>query len=823
MGAIARCIGQRHAHPARTVVLLPFAQLMPLARRHWAAAAGSGFTPRFETTRNWASAHAPAPGAHDITLDMGRDLLTARDWLERAGLGRQAPLLAARLVESAWQLAPLAAAQPAADRAHWARTAVAAAAALEAPVLALEAAVARIAIEWSVASAHATDVLWGDAVQASLDLLVVAQGLQVEPVAQGLARAMGERAVCLPLPAAGSAGLLELHEAQDPSDEAERTAACVLRHVEAGRVPVALGAIDRVLTRRVRAMLEARGVAMRDETGWKLSTTRAAAHAMGTLRACAWHASSDTVIDWLKNAPACQPMRVAALERLVRRHGLRYWSAVPGAAGSEGAAAILAAQAQAWRAAMQAPRSLAQWLAALQDLLAQCGRWAWLQEDAAGLPLLAALGLDAGGQAAWQELPQGARRMSLADFTSWADGAMEAAHFQPPQPVQEQVVILPFHQLLGRDVAALVLAGCDEERLPASPPPPGDWTAGQRAALGLPAREVLEAQVRDGWRHALQVPRVDLLWRRADEGGEPVLPSPLVQLLRLGQQLPLADDPRAPVPFAPQPVARPLAVGALLPLEKLSASSYGDLRHCPYRFFALRQLGLQEAQEIDTDLDKRDFGNWLHAVLSAFHAALHVSPLPHGPQRAALLDQMAQQARQAQGLDEGEFLPFLASWPQVRDGYLAWLHQHESSEGAQFEQAESDHEIGMGAVRLSGRIDRIDRLPDGRLLVMDYKTEARATTADRLRRPAEDTQLAFYAALLDVGSLRAAYVNVGERGETSTLEQPAVEQARELLAQGILDDLARIAGGASMAALGEGQACEYCAARGLCRRDFWNA
>ncbi len=105
---------------------------------------------------------------------------------------------------------------------------------------------------------------------------------------------------------------------------------------------------------------------------------------------------------------------------------------------------------------------------------------------------------------------------------------------------------------------------------------------------------------------------------------------------------------------------------------------------------------------------------------------------------------------------------------------------------------------------------------------MDYKTEARAATTDRLRRPAEDTQLAFYAALLDVGSLRAAYVNVGERGETSTLEQPAVEQARELLAQGILDDLARIAGGASMAALGEGMACEYCAARGLCRRDFWN-
>ena len=28
--------------------------------------------------------------------------------------------------------------------------------------------------------------------------------------------------------------------------------------------------------------------------------------------------------------------------------------------------------------------------------------------------------------------------------------------------------------------------------------------------------------------------------------------------------------------------------------------------------------------------------------------------------------------------------------------------------------------------------------------------------------------------------------------------------------------------GAAMPALGEGQVCETCAARGLCRKDFWN-
>jgi ATP-dependent helicase/nuclease subunit B len=92
---------------------------------------------------------------------------------------------------------------------------------------------------------------------------------------------------------------------------------------------------------------------------------------------------------------------------------------------------------------------------------------------------------------------------------------------------------------------------------------------------------------------------------------------------------------------------------------------------------------------------------------------------------------------------------------------------------------------------------------------------------DRVKRPGEDTQLAFYAALLADDTLRAAYVNVGERGKTETVEQPAVVEARDLLVHGIMEDLARIESGAALAALGEGKVCDFCAARGLCRRDFW--
>ncbi|MGH8822321.1 MAG: RecB family exonuclease, partial [Rhodoferax sp.] len=165
--------------------------------------------------------------------------------------------------------------------------------------------------------------------------------------------------------------------------------------------------------------------------------------------------------------------------------------------------------------------------------------------------------------------------------------------------------------------------------------------------------------------------------------------------------------------------------------------------------------------------------------------------------------------------------------PQVRGGYLDWLAQHEAT-GTRFEQAEAWQEQPLGELTLIGRIDRIDQCAalesaNAQALLIDYKTEALAKSRDRVRRPLEDTQLAFYAALLSHDTLRAAYVNVGEKGVTTTVEQPAVVEVRDALVAGILHDLQRIAAGAAMPALGEGSACDFCAARGLCRKDFWDA
>lgn len=821
----------RQTHPARTLVLLPYAQLLPLANRLWARLYPDGFAPRFETTLNWVSATGQRrQDAQDISMDPAVDTLSAQALL--AASGAQDPdALAPLLVQAAYQLAPLAAAVEPAQRTAWARSArLHAGLGMDSQALAWEARVARLAVEWATVSSYASDALFDERWPQALDCLVLVQGANQDPLPAGLQSLWGDKLLCLPLtnaqeaPSAGDA--LALHACEDAEDEAQRTTACLLQHIAADRYPVALVSADRALTRRVRALLDTAGVAVRDENGWKLSTSHAAAGVMALLRAATWNASSDAVLACLKLAPASAAAR-DALEAAMRRDQVRDWRDVvrsPAVLKHAGALA-LCAEVEQWRSALAGRKPLAGWLASLQQTLQRTGQWAGLQDDPAGGKLLTVLRLtpaDAGQWAQWLEQALWAgQRLDLAEFTRWVNQALEGASFQPAYPEQEHVVILPLSQMLGRPFAAVVMAGCDEVRLNPSPEPPGGWTPAQRAALGLPAREALEAQLRLVWQYALASPACDVLWRSSDDAGESLQASALVQQLRLTRPG-LAADPRPQrvvpsVPgLPPQPAAPALAV------KTVSASAYEDLRHCPYRFFAQRMLGLRGADELDADVDKRDFGLWLHAVLQQFHATLAQQPLAELAPRRALLDRVAQEVTEGMALPEGEFLPFAAAWPAVRDGYLDWLTDHEA-QGAVFATGESPQRQPLGDVTLVGRLDRTDRLPDGTVMLLDYKTEPLGKTRDRVRDPLDDTQMAFYAALLPEDTLRAAYVNVGERDGTVPVEQAEVVWARDALLEGLQADLKHIAAGAAMPALGEGTVCDFCQVRGLCRKDFWEA
>lgn len=843
--AIARIqleVARIGAHPSRTVVLVPYAQLMTEAKAAWQEhatnQAAAHFLPRFETTQNWTlSLGSDSPAPHDLRLDAAIDVLTAAKLLAGAGLIEYAKLIAPRLMEAAWDLAKVAAAVPPDGRAAWAFQAAKTLSAgfdssfdSDAEVLAIEGAIGRIALAWAANSGYVTDRLFAQ----TPDLLVVLEGFLVEPLANALKTGLGERGIgfafepdCADV-ALGNAAGLAVHQLADPEEEAQMAAACVLNHLNEGRTPVGLVAVDRLLTRRIRAMLGEQGVSVRDETGWKLSTTRAAATVMALLRACLRGASSDQVLDWLKSAPAFAGNALLTIEVALRQTALRNWHQFgtrkpvrfdTGNSKAQLAAHIavteLVKEVDSLRAQLVTERSLSQWTRDLREALQSAGHWPLLSQDNAGQAVLKALRLNDGAQ----ELEAFSGAISADDFIDWVTHTLEAANFNPAHPHTHQVVILPLSQLLGRDLPAVVLPGCDEQNLTLAPQVTGSWTRKQREALGLSSPEELANVTRKAWRYALKSPQLDLLYR-ASEGGERTMPSPLLQLLLLQTSVSQATDARIRRLLDFKPISMPGPNGMDLPLARLSSSAYEDMRRCPYRFFALRQLKLAEAQELETDLSKRDFGNWMHGTLKRFQDSLQTQPSADFVQRQTLMDVAADQSLLELAFSKAEFLPFTAGWPRVRDGYLRWLASHEAN-GTHYSQGEVWHELALGELTLIGKIDRIDRLPDGTAMVIDYKTESATMTAKRVKDDAEDTQLAFYAALLSDDTLAGAYVNVGEKEITKIYDQPDIVSQRDQLIEGILSDMSRLNLGAPLPAMGEGSACDFCAARGLCRKDFW--
>ena len=862
---IQDAIKARKVHPSRCVVLLPFAQLLPLAQQYWAEVHPTGFSPRFETLRSWCEHLSPVTLKHsDLGFDASWDLLTAQSLLKSAGLTQLAPDMAATLLNMARALVPRAAAVSPELRTQWGQEGKHwVAQTMAAPFLTVESAVAQTAIVWASHSSFATDALFAAQSFQDVDCCLWMPGVQADPMRQLCAQACGDTFQEL-VPVVSSENLsasqVYLHQCSHISELAERAVACVLHHVQRGVLPLAVVAVDRVLTRRIHALLVQSGVLVKDETGWKLSTTQSGLHVMLALKAMAWNASVDEVLNWVKHAPNWAGYRADLLERNLRQSPQSLWRKLqltPEKIGvEEGAvsqsvvnsdATWLLEKLNVWRGVCQAPKKLAQWLISVQDLLVDSGQWNLLEQDAAGELLLDVLHLHNDAVDDLQNVadaPWAVKNYSLSDFTQWVDGVLEGCSFVPEAPSHAQVHILPLHNLYARPWNVVVLPGCDEVRLSVPHLGKGDWPESLRKVLGLPTKTEVQAQFKTQWEEAFKAPCVEVLWHTAEASGELIQPSAWVLKLEKHTHQVLVEDLRldrtieVAVPPQPQPALGPFDQ-VLMP-RRISASSYHDLRACPYRFFAKHVLGLKAPNELEFEIDKRLMGQWLHEVLKLFHEQVAVADasLPVSAKRA-LLDRMAELVSQQMKLPQEDFVPFQASWPALRDGYLHWLAGHED-QGFKFKAAEVKLEQSIEDWLLVGRIDRMDvsictsggdsnlKSPTSEppiSWVLDYKTEIPPKTAARMKAPLEDTQLAFYAVLMgtqeDLQPLRLGYVNVAERDGTRCYEMKDVEGVRHEFVQGLLSDLRRIAAGLSMPALGEGEACSYCEVRGLCRKDFW--
>lgn len=928
------------------LVVLPVGAVLSQARQAWAAVVG-GWVPRIDTIASVAESLAWAwvPGDTDdgaglppVTLDAVVDRLQAARSLGREAWGKQWAQRDRRgfefaldqVVEAAqtWvrRMQAIAPDERGAylDQARAALGAGAGAASQQGPG-GRERLLLAWALEWAAATASGglpIDPLY--ALRPSA-LLVVTAGQAVSPGTEGhltlglMAHLAGQgvpvnwhsASAASPVPGAPRERPPVLVPCRDGEDEAQQAAAQVIAAVNFARAraasqPVALIALDRSLIRRVRAMLEGAGILMADETGWLLSTTRAAAVLTRLLQASHPRAATDDLLDWLKSGwlawavgegATSRPqelsldMAAGRLEAWCRRHGmLGAWGLqVPPVSEAPvsdavqkvptGKEAMPPSAVHLWHWALQAVEplqrlwtarkpSLQDWLLALREALARSGALAVLQGDEAGALALDALRFEAlealdasldapsgsasqAGGGMWAGLST-QTRLDGAAFARWVGMVLESTTFRPPSPAQAaDVVITPMARAVLRPFDAIVLPGADERQLGAMGSQSGWLGVKLREAMDLATPATQRAAQWDAFSLLMSRPGVVCLYRQA-QGSEPLEASAWLERWSAQEGTPIARQPdarearplvRTPV-VLPQPSLRdaPWALPA-----QVSATSYDALRQCPYRFFATSVLGLREQDELEEGLDRSDFGIWLHEVLRSFHAQrqtqLALSTLEEDVQ--AWLD-AAHAVIAEQGLDRDSqrpyFLPFQADLDSMARAYVQWLRGHED-EGWRVRDAELQERKALRVndelvVDLYGQLDRIDvRWQDGRKqrMVIDYKTGSADALKRKVAMPLEDTQLAFYAALSeparaddtagsrqDAQEVAAAYLHLDAQA-VKQFEHADVVHSAQVLLDGLMRDWERLHAGAPMPALGEGSACAYCQARGLCRKDHWAA
>jgi ATP-dependent helicase/nuclease subunit B len=856
--AIAACIrdcADARRQPLRDCfVLVPFAQLLGPARR--AFGAQGGWMPRVETTRTLAESLGPgvSPGAGQPTFDLALDTLTIQHLLGRQSWGRAwrardpagFALGVSQVARTAHTFARACfALNPTARAAFWQRIREALTPA-DGPG-AHERRLARIAAEWaSLATSPATDRLFS---MRPAGWFIVQAGAP-DALVGNLLEAADADTLCAVIDTdlRGANDSEPTTPDADPTsiicnefeDEAQTTAARVIEHLRRGEQPVALIAHDRVLVRRVRALLDRQGISIADETGWKLSTTRAAARVMTLLRAAQPNASSDDLLDWLKSDVRWLELGdpripIRRLEALCRRSNIARVSGLPVTELSSSVQALFACAVSTldqFRIHQRA--SLAGWAAALAAALRQCGALDALARDDAGRQVLSALRLCASDvESDIARGIAGDEPLTFLEFVHWVDAAMESRNFLPSAqgPDGAQVVITPLAQTMLRPFEAVIFPGADDSRLGAPPAPHPLLTDAQAQALGVPSAAQQRSAERSAFGQLLQFKRLTFLMRRR-EGNQPLENSPLVEQLaialrRSGRSLAEWSDPRPVLDIEPCSIQRGAPQAADLLPSRISASTYEALRDCPYRFFAKGVLRLREPDELERDLEKRDYGNWLHAVLFRFHSTRERPE--SAPTEEARLAAVARACLVEAGLDASEFLPFAMSFKALTPRYIEWLHQRDRR-GLRWLHGEHELEVTLGEpgdLVLEGHVDRIDRIGEGGFSgteLIDYKTGNSDALKRRVKQPLEDTQLAFYAALLPndlQSSLRAAYVALDSSKGIEFIEHKEVTRSAGILEWEIASEYARLRGGAGMPALGEGEICERCEARGLCRRDHW--
>lgn len=306
--------------------------------------------------------------------------------------------------------------------------------------------------------------------------------------------------------------------------------------------------------------------------------------------------------------------------------------------------------------------------------------------------------------------------------------------FQPETP-ETRVHVLGMLEASGFTFDALWILGLHEGAFPAPPRPNPFLPLPLQSRLCMPHADAL----REGdfarsvsRRLFAAAPTVLLSWPRQHNGG-PQRPSPLLRGL---------PEALLPEPVSVDPVLVISANGRILEtLEDRRAAALNSRRPfaggtailkdqalCPFRAFAHHRLRARQLDAPDVGLDDMARGSLMHTLLEKFWQDVrsldHLQSL-NADDLAGRLQVCAEHAvARLERERRCDLAPRLRRLESKRLITFAqeWLKEEAARTPFEIVELEKQHVETLGRLTITTRIDRIDRLADGTLAVIDYKT-----------------------------------------------------------------------------------------------------
>jgi len=253
---------------------------------------------------------------------------------------------------------------------------------------------------------------------------------------------------------------------------------------------------------------------------------------------------------------------------------------------------------------------------------------------------------------------------------------------------------------------------------------------------------------------------------------------------------------------------------------------------CPFRAYAELRLGAEDLDEPAPGLDARQRGSAVHHALEEvwkeirnYEALCRRTDVPEVIRKAA-----ASAIGRIEN-DRGAPLPtrFAALEQQRIERVVGeWLELEKTRPPFEVIQPEGERHGELKGVRFKVRIDRIDRLPDGREVIIDYKTGSPSVHSWETERP-EEPQLPLYSTMhkTPLAGVLFGQVRAGQCHFLGLVDEgiaiPGVEstdlRARVDAWRVVLESLATQfrAGHAEADPKDPDNSCRYCTLAPLCR------